>query len=225
MEHKYAIVVAGGKGTRFSNDQPKQFIELEGKPVLIHTLEKFVATSRDIRIIVVLPKEDMGRWAQLQQRYPTISTVESCTGGATRMESVRNGLARIDTDGWVAIHDGVRPLTSPKLIAASYAEAQQHGSAVPAVAMKDSLRKISAGGDTVAVDRSHFRLVQTPQTFRVSEIQRAYALASGGTATDDATVAEQAGMAIHLFEGHYDNIKITTPDDLVLARALMRNLQ
>lgn len=220
-EQKYAIIVAGGKGTRFDPALAKQFFELKGRPVLVHTIEKFLAYSDAIRIVVVLPAADLDRWAGLQEQYFPSMPLTVCTGGATRFESVRNGLQHVGEDGLIAVHDGVRPLVTPALIRAGFDAAVKFGCAVPAVALKESLRQISANGGTVAVDRANFRLVQTPQMFQAPILHNAYAAARNTMATDDAAVVEEAGYAIHLFEGRYDNIKITTPDDLVLATALM----
>ncbi len=217
---EYAIIVAGGKGVRFGQSLPKQFTDLKGKPILIHTLEKFLSYSGELRIVLVLPESDMSRWEELVARYPSVSGVTLCTGGATRFESVKNGLRHVGQEGFVAVHDGVRPLVKPAMIGEAFAAARIHGCAVPAIPLKESLREVKHG-ETFATDRSRFRLVQTPQVFRAAILHQAYAQATDTDATDDATVAEKAGYKIHLIEGRYDNIKITTPEDLRLAGSLL----
>jgi 4-diphosphocytidyl-2-methyl-D-erithritol synthase len=141
-------------------------------------------------------------------------------GGETRFQSVRNGLNKIDQDGLVAIHDGVRPLVSEDIIGASFRLAAVHQSAVAAVRLKESIR-MTDQDNTKAVDRSKFRLIQTPQTFDIATIKKAYEMKEDSSLTDDASVAEKSGLIISLFEGSYENIKITTPEDLVIAEALM----
>ena len=227
---EYALIVAGGKGTRFKSPVPKQFLELNGKPVLLHTLEAFYRYSEAIRIILVLPEDQMSTWVTISKKNAFVKPIIVQPGGDTRFESVKNGLERITGDGLVAIHDGVRPLVSPQLIAESFRYAALHESAICTVPLKESLRMIkhlSAEKKTdrqqsIAVDRSNYRLVQTPQTFQVSLIREAYRQGEGPNSTDDATVFERAGHNVFLFEGSFDNIKITTPDDLLVAEALMR---
>lgn len=229
-QEEYALIVAGGKGMRFGSALPKQFIELNGKPVLLHTLEAFYRYSDRIHIVLVLPEEDMLTWTEVAQRHQFKKTLTLQAGGTTRFQSVRNGLAVIG-DGYVAIHDGVRPLVTERVIAESFRLARMHGAAVASVSLKESIRKVSdpdgAGRSsdtlaTTAVDRSLFRMVQTPQTFATQLIKEAYGLPEDALLTDDASVAERAGFPIVLFAGSYENIKITTPEDLVVAEALLK---
>ncbi|MFZ6010018.1 MAG: 2-C-methyl-D-erythritol 4-phosphate cytidylyltransferase, partial [Bacteroidota bacterium] len=142
-------------------------------------------------------------------------------GGESRFQSVKNGLKKIQGDGLVAIHDGVRPLVSKEIISTSFRLASTHQAAVAAVPLKESIR-ITDQHQTKALDRSHFRLIQTPQTFQVSIIKKAYELEEDASLTDDASVAERAGFTISLFEGSYENLKITTPEDLIIAEALIQ---
>ena len=216
---EHAIVVAGGKGTRIKSVVPKQFLELSGKPILMHTLQAFLDYSPDLNLVLVLPEDDMARWSQLCERHRFAPRMHVVKGGATRFQSVRNGLDVLPDDGLVAIHDGVRPLVSSDIIGASYRLAAVHGSAVAAVRLKESLR-MTDQDTTTAVDRSKFRLIQTPQTFECKLIKDAYRVQEVPSMTDDASVAEHAGHLISLFEGSYENIKITTPEDLVIAEAL-----
>lgn len=225
--------MAGGKGTRFGSSVPKQFLELNGKPVLLHTLEAFHRYSSRIEIIVVLPEDQISTWGDLAKKYSFNRAVTLQPGGPSRFQSVKKGLGRVPGEGLVAIHDGVRPLVTSDLIAGSFRNAAIHRSAICAVPLKESLRMIEGtetekdAGEgtqyTKAVDRSAFRLIQTPQTFQVSLIREAYQAPEFPDATDDATVFERAGHKIFLLEGRYDNIKITTPEDLIIAEALLRH--
>ena len=217
---EYALIVAGGKGTRIKSALPKQFIELNGTPVLIHTLKAFIRYSGDLKIILVLPEEDFATWKSIAAKHGFRKDLVLQNGGETRFQSVRNGLATIQGEGLVAIHDGVRPLVSPDIIGASFRLAAVHQSAVAAVRLKESIR-MTDQDTTRAVDRSKFRLIQTPQTFDVRLIKEAYRMKEDLSLTDDASVAEQAGHKISLFEGSYENIKITTQEDLAIAEALL----
>lgn len=217
---EYALIVAGGKGTRIKSKVAKQFLELRGLPILMHTIQAFRRYSEKVKIILVLPEDDFGIWTDLCTKHDFRVPVILQKGGETRFQSVKNGLNRIDEDGLVAIHDGVRPLASEDIIGASYRLAAVHGSAVAAVRLKESIR-ITDQDNTKAVDRSRYRLIQTPQTFRVSLIKKAYEMKEDASLTDDASVAERSGHVISLFEGSYENIKITTPEDLIVADALM----
>lgn len=235
---EYALIVAGGKGTRIKSTIPKQFIELKGKPVLLHTLEAFHRYSESITIILVLPSDDFETWNDIVKKYDFRKPVILQKGGDTRFQSVKNGLSKIEGNaclpgqGLVAIHDGVRPLVSPDIIGASFRLAAVHQSAVAAVRLKESIRMTDLAclpegssarrqDNTKAMDRSRFRLIQTPQTFDVALIKKAYEIKENTSLTDDASVAERAGHVISLFEGSYRNIKITTEEDLLVAEALL----
>jgi 2-C-methyl-D-erythritol 4-phosphate cytidylyltransferase len=218
---EYAIIVAGGKGTRIKSKIPKQFIELNDKPVLLHTLEAFYRYSESIIIILVLPEDDFETWNSIRTKFNFNRPVILQRGGETRFQSVKNGLDKIEGEGFVAIHDGVRPLVSSDIIGASFRLAAVHQTAVAAVRLKESIR-MTDQDNTKAVDRSRFRLIQTPQTFELQLIKKAYQMKEDISLTDDASVAERSGHVISLFEGSYDNIKITTSEDLIVAEALMR---
>lgn len=217
---EFALIVAGGKGTRIKSKLPKQFLELHGKPILMHTLDAFFRYSENIQIVVVLPEDDFQTWRDLCEQHHYNRSVILQTGGETRFQSVKSGLEKIAGPGLVAIHDGVRPLVSEDIIGASFRLAAVHQSAVAAVRLKESIR-MTDQDNTKAVDRSRFRLIQTPQTFSIDLIKKAYQLKEDSTLTDDASVAERLGHTISLFEGSYLNIKITTPEDLIVAEALM----
>ena len=215
----FAIIVAGGSGSRMKTDVPKQFLLLDGKPILQHTLERFMAYAADLPIRLVLPPRDLLTWSALCRTHqfwpPNLTVVE---GGATRFQSVQNGLASIpagaDATGLVAVHDGVRPYVTPAIIAESFATASHRGSAVTCVAVKDSVRLMGPEGGSQVLDRARVRLIQTPQTFRLDWFRRAFAAPEQPFFTDCASVLEHAGYPITLMEGAYENIKITTPDDL-----------
>ncbi|MBX2967233.1 MAG: 2-C-methyl-D-erythritol 4-phosphate cytidylyltransferase [Cyclobacteriaceae bacterium] len=217
---EYAIIVAGGKGTRIKSKVPKQFLDLDGVPILMRTINTFYTYSPDITVLVVLPEDDFPLWEELCLLHKYNKPIILTKGGDTRFQSVKNGLEKIDGEGLVAIHDGVRPLVSEDLIGASFRLAAIHKTAVAAVRLKESIR-MTDKDNTKAVDRSKFRLIQTPQTFDVALIKNAYTIKDDPSLTDDASVAERSGHVISLFEGSYENIKITTPEDLVIAEALL----
>lgn len=217
---EYALIVAGGKGTRINSKLPKQFLELNGLPILMHTINAFYRYSEQIQIIVVLPADDFSTWKMLCEKYQFNKPLILQQGGETRFQSVKKGLEKIETDGLVAIHDGVRPLVNEDIIGASFRLASVHQCAVASVRLKDSIRETNQD-NTKSVDRSKFRLIQTPQTFQVDLIKQAYQIKEDVSLTDDASVAERSGHRISLFEGSYENIKITTPEDIVVAEALL----
>src|SRR5690349_20464077 len=219
---EYALIVAGGKGTRIKSKIPKQFIELNGLPVLIHTINAFFRYSENVKVILVLPEDDFETWTTLCKKHNFTKKLILQKGGDTRFQSVKNGLEKIEGDGLVAIHDGVRPLVSEDIIGASFRLAAVHKTAVAAVRLKESIR-MTDQDNTKAMDRSKFRLIQTPQTFDLQLIKKAYEIKEDSSLTDDASVAERAGHVISLFEGSYRNIKITTEEDLVIAAALISN--
>jgi 2-C-methyl-D-erythritol 4-phosphate cytidylyltransferase len=219
---KYAIIVAGGSGSRMKSDIPKQFIEVRGVPILLHTLKRFKEADSSIELVLVLPETQFDYWQTLLSKHEELAKEVPHTlvkGGNSRFQSGKNGLAAIGHEGLVAIHDGVRPFVSTTTILESFEVAQQKGTAVVSVPSKDSVRLID-GVANRAIDRSTVRLIQTPQTFQVSVIKKAFETEELSTFTDDASVAEAAGFNIHLIEGSYENIKITTPEDLLWAEIL-----
>ena len=197
----------------------KQFLLLNGKPILQRTIEQFLAYSPDLPIRLVLPERDLAVWQSLCDKYQFHpQNVTTVIGGATRFQSVQNGLDTIptqaDATGLVAVHDGVRPFVTPDIIAVSFATASHKGSAVTCVPAKDSVRLLNADGSSQTVDRAQVRLVQTPQTFRLDWFRHAFSGPEQPHFTDCASVLESAGYPITLIKGAYENIKITTPDDL-----------
>jgi 2-C-methyl-D-erythritol 4-phosphate cytidylyltransferase len=220
MQEEYALIVAGGTGTRMGGAIPKQFLELKGVPILVRTVNAFFRYAPDIQIVIVLPAGEMETWGRMAARYSLPTSIQVQAGGSSRFQSVKRGLEKVGSDGLVAIHDGVRPLVSEDIIAASFRLAAEHGSAVASVRLRDSIRVTDQHG-TRSLDRSQYRLIQTPQTFRSELIRRAYELPEEPSLTDDASVAERSGHKISLFEGSYRNIKITSPEDMLVAEALL----
>ncbi len=217
---KAVIIVAGGSGTRMNSLVPKQFLLLKDLPVLFYSLSAFFQFDATIRILLALPQELFGNWTELQRRYEMTIPHEVIPGGETRFHSVLNCLQRLDNDGLVAIHDGARPLVSQELIYRLFSAAEEKGNAIPVVPVKESIRKL-VGSSNQPANRSLFRIVQTPQVFQTSLIQKAYAQPFSPGFTDDATVFESLGKPIHLVEGDPANIKITYPADLQVAEAFL----
>lgn len=218
---KYAIIVAGGNGTRMNTKLPKQFIEIAGKPLLMHTIQRFYDADSSTIIVVVLPKAYMKKWKALAKKFFINVMYFIVPGGDTRFESVQKGLKEVTEKSIVAVHDGVRPLASKKLINRCFSEAEKYGSAVPVVSLNESLRKIS-GKRSEVVDRSSYSIIQTPQCFRSEIILKAYQQRFKESFTDDATVVESIGEKIHLIEGERENIKITFPSDLRIAELYLK---
>ena len=214
---RYAIIVAGGKGTRMGNDIPKQFIEIAGKPILAHTIENFYRFDPNIDLIIVLPQNQQEYWKRLCAVHRITIPHLVVKGGETRFHSVLNGLSLIPDEGIVAIHDGVRPLTAHRVIENCFHVAEEKGGAIPVLPLTDSLRQIFPDKSSKAVDRTAFVAVQTPQTFRVEEIKKAYKLPYNAAFPDDASVYEAAGYIPELVEGNRENLKITLPVDLAIA--------
>jgi 2-C-methyl-D-erythritol 4-phosphate cytidylyltransferase len=201
---------------------PKQFLKLDGKPLLLHSIAAFVEFDPSVKIILVLPADQFKQWENIVFEFQLATPVQITAGGETRFESVKNGLALIpEEDAYVAIHDAVRPLVSKKTIAAAFKSAEHYGNGVPAIQLSDSIRQL-VDGKSVAVDRSRFCLIQTPQIFSVPLLKRAYQQEYKYTFTDDASVVESLGEQIRLVDGNEDNFKLTTPADLVLAEAILK---
>lgn len=224
------IIVAGGSGSRMQTELPKQFIEIDGKAVLIHTIEAFLAYNSSINIIIVLPKGFEELWGmKIKKSFPQ-QEIMVCVGGATRTESVKNGLSLCSNKGIVAIHDAARPFASAKLIGECFTIAQQKGSCIPCISCNDSARVITntiEKQSTINVDlessffdRSKLLMVQTPQCFDAMKLKELYAN-SNKNFSDDAALWESAGEKIFVCEGETKNFKITTPIDLLVAKAIL----
>jgi 2-C-methyl-D-erythritol 4-phosphate cytidylyltransferase len=213
------IITAGGIGKRMNSSIPKQFILLDGKPILMRTIEVFYSFNPQAQLLLTLPKDWWEYWVELCNTYSFSIKVELIEGGIERYDSIKNALSKV-TGELVAIHDGVRPLVSIETIESALNCAAQNGSAVPVVQLKESLRQTTKDS-SAAVDRSQFYLVQTPQCFQLGILRKAYELPFSSTITDDASLVEKSGAKIHLTEGNEENIKITTPSDLKIAEALI----
>jgi len=218
---KFVIIVAGGSGSRMGTEIPKQFLELCGKPVLMHTIQVFHNFDPESRIILVLPEDQQQFWKGLCLEHSFSLVHQVVSGGKTRFHSVLNGLSQIDGEGIVFIHDGVRPLVSRETLDRCLETAQKYGNAIPVLPVTESLRK-QDGNQNISVDRSQYFSVQTPQTFRSEQILEAFKQDFDAAFTDDASVAEKAGFAIQMVEGNRENIKITTPIDLIVTEAFLK---
>lgn len=218
----YIIIVAGGKGLRMGSDIPKQFLPIEGKPVLMRTLERFREYSDDIQIILVLPEAQQEYWHQLCDEYHFDVEYTLANGGQTRFHSVQNGLAKVpdDAQGVVGVHDGVRPFPSIEVIRNCYETARTAKAAIPVIPVVETVRQLD-GNSSLTVPRDQYRLVQTPQTFDIQLLKAANKQPYNDGFTDDASVVEAFGHKITLVEGNRENIKITTPYDLKIAEVLI----
>jgi len=217
---KYAILVAGGSGTRMGNELPKQFMLLKDKPVLYYSLKTFLETYNDLELILVLPVDytDMGQ--EIIDAWFDKDRIRITAGGSTRFQSVKNGLALVEDESIIFVHDAVRCLISRELIERCYQAALETGSAVPAIASKDSVRIIRDDG-TDAFDRTKLLLVQTPQAFHSKILLPAFQIDYKDKFTDEATVVEAFGLKVTIVEGDENNIKITKPIDILLAERLL----
>jgi 2-C-methyl-D-erythritol 4-phosphate cytidylyltransferase len=218
---KFVIIVAGGSGSRMGSEIPKQFLELCGKPVLMHTIGVFFDFDPECELILVLPDVHQKLWAELCLKYSFSLPHQIVSGGETRFHSVQNGLKFIQDEGIVFIHDGVRPLVSLETLERCYVMARKSGNAIPVLPVTESLRKLD-GDQNISVDRSLYFSVQTPQTFRSEVILRSYLQPYQPDFTDDASVVEKAEFTINMVEGNRENIKITNPTDLIVAEAFLQ---
>lgn len=219
-----AVIVAGGKGIRMGTALPKQFLPLLGKPVLYYSIKAFRDAFPNIRIILVLPADQLSYANMVLQSFEAGIDLDIVTGGATRFHSVQQGLAVVEPGNIVFVHDGVRPLIDTDLLLRCYDTARQYGSAIPAIAVSDSIRQCN-DGHSVPVNRDLLRIIQTPQTFRSDILIDAFQQEYQESFTDEATVVQAYGEEVMLVEGARKNIKVTTPEDLLIAEALMKAAQ
>ncbi len=217
---KYVIIVAGGTGKRMGGEMPKQFLLVAGKPILMHTVEAFVRTSSDFKFILVLPEEHFSTWRELCNKHNFSVPMQMVAGGKERFFSVKNALEYVPNGALVAVHDGVRPFVSRETILEAFDVAAEKGSAVPVIDEIDSLRKVS-DKESIAVNRSEYKRVQTPQVFQSTILKAAYNQGFSSFFTDDASVVESISEKITLTKGNVENIKLTTPHELLLAEALV----
>lgn len=221
---KYAIIVAGGAGTRMGSQLPKQFLFIKDKPVLWYTLTAFLTAYDDLQIILVLPEQYLEEGQTISAATNQSNRIQLTAGGDTRYQSVKNGLTQVKDASIVFVHDGVRCLVTVDLIHRCYDAALENGNAIPAIAATDSIR-IDNGNSYTVIDRQKLRIIQTPQTFLSDQLLPAFAQAYDASFTDEATVVEKTGIAIHLVEGESSNIKITHPLDLMLAEKIIEERQ
>lgn len=214
------IVVAGGSGTRMGADLPKQFIELNGKPILMYTLKNLHESDAELELVLVLPKDQQDNWRKLCAKHGFDVSHVIADGGDTRFQSVRNGLEKASKVRLIGVHDGVRPFVSAELVNRCFDAASAHGAAVPVTPVVQSLRKLK-GEISEAVSREDYSQVQTPQCFRSDVLIDAYDSADRTDYSDDASVVEASGKRITLVDGDEVNIKITTPFDLKLAKLII----
>jgi 2-C-methyl-D-erythritol 4-phosphate cytidylyltransferase len=219
----YVVIVAGGSGKRMGADIPKQFLELAGRPVLMHTIERFKSYNHSIEIITVLPENQLRFWVDLQKKHSFTVPHTLVKGGSNRFFSVRNGLKFVNSPGLVAIHDGVRPFVSIDTIKRCFEKAEKLGNAIPTISPTESLRILNEQGSH-PVNRMHVKQIQTPQVFNAALIKKAYLQDYSPEFSDDATVLEKTGEKINLIEGNRENIKITNPEDLLISVALLKSI-
>lgn len=216
--NRVAVIVAGGSGTRMGKERPKQFLELNGKAILIHSITAFLHAYADIQIILVLPKEYLELANEMVKQASISANIMFIEGGATRFESVKNGLQEVKDAELIFVHDAVRCLVTPELIKVCAEAADKYGSAIPVVPVRDSIRRIDpADQSSMIVNRENLVVVQTPQTFKKNILLSAFDVDYSPAFTDEASVVEAAGYRVHLVQGEETNIKITFPDDLVYA--------
>ncbi len=216
----YVVIVAGGSGKRMGADIPKQFLNLAGRPVLMHTIERFKSFNDAIEIITVLPENQLRYWVDLQKKHSFDVPHTLVKGGLHRFISVKNGLKFVNTPSLVAIHDGVRPFVTVDTIKRCFETAEKLGNAIPAVSPSDSLRMLTDKG-SMPLNRMHVKQIQTPQVFNAELIKKAYLQEYITEFTDDATVLEKTGEKINMVDGNRENIKITNPEDLLISSALL----
>jgi 2-C-methyl-D-erythritol 4-phosphate cytidylyltransferase len=219
MSNTHILIVAGGSGSRMGIEMPKQFLELNNKPILLHTLERFFTTDPKFTFTIVLPETHILFWKQIVQKFRCTIQHEIVAGGKTRFESVKNGLLKINTE-YIAVHDGVRPLVSSNTILRTLEDAKKYGAAIPVVKSVDSVRLVN-GNKSKALDRSLLRNVQTPQCFKFEILKDAMNQKYSSSFTDCASVVESAGFNVFLSEGNIENIKITTKFDLKMAESFV----
>ena len=220
MAKRGVIIVAGGSGSRMQSSLPKQFMILGDKPVVARTINTFHEALPGAEIVVVLPEEHISLWRNLAARFE-VAPHRCVAGGKERFDSVKNGIKALsDEVEYIAIHDGVRALVSKRLIIGTMLEVESYDAVIPVVDAVDSYRMVE-GDDSKVVSRSSLRIVQTPQVFRSDILRRAYEQEFDARFTDDATVVESLGAKIRLFKGERSNIKLTTPEDMVYAEAML----
>lgn len=231
---KAAIIVAGGTGTRMKTKLPKQFLPLRGVPIIVHTLGRFLDFDEALKIVLVLHAESVKLWEDLAMHYfseeELKDRIKCCSGGVERTSSVFNGLMTLEEwlddpdDCVVAIHDAVRPFVTHEMLEEVYTKGEIHGAAVCCVPVKSSVREVTPEGSR-SVERSRFLHVQTPQTFQLKKLLWAYSQRPHDDFTDDASLYEEMGGKVIIAQGSYDNLKLTTPEDIFVAENILRKVE
>lgn len=218
---RFVVIVAGGSGSRIGGNVPKQFLPLHNKPIIVHTMQRFLTFDPHIRVVVALPEPHLETWNTLSRTHQLSKNIAVVFGGEKRFDTVKNALEIVPDAALVAIHDAVRPIVSMQTIAHSFATAEKAGSGIPYILPASSIRYEKESGEIVSLNRDKARIIQTPQTFDVARLKAAYQLPYQESFTDDATVWERAGNRLTFFEGSSENIKITFPFDLKIAEYLL----
>lgn len=221
---KYAIIVAGGTGSRLSSETPKQFLLLHGEPMLMHSIRNFYVYDPEIHIIVAMHPAFTDKWTSLCAESGFDIPHQLAPGGETRFHSVKNALALVTGPGLVAVHDAARPLATVNLIARTFSQAARQGSAIPCMPVNETVRSVN-GEKITLLDRKTLRITQTPEAFDISLLQNAYLQSYREEFTDDGSVVEATGRQLHLVEGEPTNMKITLPGDIEVAEVLLKRIR
>lgn len=223
MSKEYVIIVAGGTGSRMNSSIPKQFLKIGSKPVIAHTIGRFYAYDPNINVIIAVHKDHENDLRKIIKKFFPEKNITVTLGGETRFHSVANALALVeDNKAVVGIHDAARPFVAISVIKACFAMGSKKGNAIPAIDLNESIREIK-GKKNNAVNRSNYKIIQTPQCFSVKELKKAFTKGYSPKFTDDATVLESIGKKINLVQGNFENIKITNPNDLLIANIYVKN--
>lgn len=223
MSKDYVIIVAGGTGTRMNSDIPKQFLKIKGTPIIVLSLRQFFMYNPNLQVVIAVHKDFRKHLEKLIDGYFPKNNIQIVIGGQTRFHSVKNALDLIPPSNCVVgIHDAARPFVAINVIKNCYEVAAKKGNAIPAITLFESIRQVTAKGNK-AVDRNQFKVIQTPQCFKISLIKIAFTKKYTIKFTDDATVLESIEKKINLVEGNFENIKITNPNDLLIAKAYFKN--
>lgn len=219
MSKNHVIIVAGGTGSRMRSDIPKQFLKINQTPIIVLSIQQFISFDPQIKVVIAVHKDFQSHLTTILKKYFPNKKITIVLGGETRFHSVKNALSAIDeTGGIIGIHDAARPFVSVDVIKNCYATAAKKGNAIPAITLSESVRKVSSHQNK-AVNRNDYKVIQTPQCFKTTLIKKAFQKKYSTKFTDDATVLESIGEHINLVEGNFENIKITNPNDLIIAKA------
>ena len=224
MRERYVIIPAGGTGSRMGAQVPKQMLDLDGVPVLRRTLELFVRQPFEVHVIIAINQSIRSMWVDYCRRENLLFKYVLVSGGMTRFHSVRKSLRYVPDGALVAVHDAVRPLLRPEDVGRLFDEGEVSPAVIPVLPVADSMRRILPDGGSEGVNRESYRLVQTPQVFHSEILKRAYDTAYSPDFTDDASVVEKSGVPLHLTAGSRFNFKLTTPEDMTLAEAVLRTI-